>query len=75
MLTSGTVLVVWENADSERSFITPEVITMMGCALHPVELRKRLTAWESAGTGEVAYQPAGPDIERELDAYMTAARV
>jgi 5,10-methylenetetrahydromethanopterin reductase len=60
--------------ERDAPFITPEVITVMGCAFSPAQLGERLAAWESAGISEVAYQPAGPDIERELDAYMTAAR-
>jgi hypothetical protein len=29
---------------------------------------------EAAGATEVAYQPASPDIARELEAFITAAR-
>jgi 5,10-methylenetetrahydromethanopterin reductase len=29
---------------------------------------------EEAGATEVAYQPAGPDIARELEAFINAAR-
>ena len=38
------------------------------------ELRDRLAQQEAAGITEIVYQPAGPDIERELTAYMEAAR-
>lgn len=60
--------------ERDAPFITPEVMTMMGCVFNAGQLRERLAAWEAAGITEVAYQPAGPDIERELDAYMNAAR-
>ncbi|MDQ1396701.1 MAG: 5,10-methylenetetrahydromethanopterin reductase [Acidimicrobiaceae bacterium] len=38
------------------------------------ELRDRLDQLETAGVTEIAYQPAGPDIPRELDAFMAMAR-
>lgn len=60
--------------ERDAPFITPEVMTMMGSVFSHSELRERLAAWDAAGITEVAYQPAGPDIARELDAYMTAAR-
>ena len=37
-------------------------------------LRERLDAVAEAGTTEVLYAPMGPDIPRELDAFMTMAR-
>jgi 5,10-methylenetetrahydromethanopterin reductase len=36
------------------------------------ELRDRLAGLEAAGTTELAYQPAGPDIPGELERMMTA---
>ena len=36
-------------------------------------LRARLDATAKAGTSEVLFQPAGPDIERELRAFMDMA--
>lgn len=38
-------------------------------------LRARLDASAAAGTTEVLYQPCGPDIERELRAFMDMASV
>jgi 5,10-methylenetetrahydromethanopterin reductase len=37
------------------------------------EVRARLDQFEEAGVTEVAYQPAGPDIGRELAAFASAA--
>ena len=37
-------------------------------------LRERLAQAQDAGATAVAYQPAGPDIARELDAFMTMTR-
>ena len=34
--------------------------------------RERLAAMTEAGATEVAYQPAGPDIPRELEAFADA---
>ena len=57
----------------DRPFITPEVMAMFGVAWSPAQLRERLAQREEAGVTEVAYQPAGPDIERELTAFIEAA--
>ena len=37
------------------------------------EVAERLAGLAAAGVTEVAYQPAGPDIERELRAFAEAA--
>src|SRR5664279_3379448 len=37
-------------------------------------LRARLDATAAAGTTEILYAPIGPDIPRELEAFMTMAR-
>ncbi|MET0323990.1 MAG: hypothetical protein ABW219_02120 [Ilumatobacteraceae bacterium] len=34
--------------------------------------RPRVAAAADAGVTEIAFQPAGPDIPRELDAFMAA---
>jgi 5,10-methylenetetrahydromethanopterin reductase len=39
----------------------------------PAEIRARLDALPAAGITEVAYQPMGPDIGRELSAFARAA--
>jgi 5,10-methylenetetrahydromethanopterin reductase len=35
--------------------------------------RERLALLEAQGATEIAYQPAGPDIARELEAFASAA--
>jgi len=41
----------------------------------PAEVRARLDALPAAGIAEVAYQPMGPDIPRELIAFARAAGI
>jgi 5,10-methylenetetrahydromethanopterin reductase len=60
--------------ERDTPFITPQVMAMLGVAWTPDELRERLAAMEESGFTEVVYQPAGPDIRRELASYMEAAR-
>jgi 5,10-methylenetetrahydromethanopterin reductase len=60
--------------DRDRPLVTPEVLTAMGSAFRPDELRQRLDAMAAAGMTEIAYQPAGPDIPRELEAFATAVQ-
>ena len=38
------------------------------------EIHERLVALGESGATEILYQPMGPDLERELDAFMDAAR-
>jgi len=58
----------------DKPFITPEVMTMLGVAWTPEELRSKLAAMAATGFTEVVYQPAGSDIERELATYIEAAK-
>jgi 5,10-methylenetetrahydromethanopterin reductase len=58
----------------DRAFVTPEVLQAVGAAFRPAELRERLAAMADAGMTEIAYQPAGPDIPRELEAFAAAVR-
>jgi 5,10-methylenetetrahydromethanopterin reductase len=37
------------------------------------EIRERVVALEEQGATELVYQPAGPDLRRELEAFMDAA--
>jgi 5,10-methylenetetrahydromethanopterin reductase len=39
----------------------------------PDEIRDRLSTLEEQGATEIVYQPAGPDIRRELERFMEAA--
>jgi alkanesulfonate monooxygenase SsuD/methylene tetrahydromethanopterin reductase-like flavin-dependent oxidoreductase (luciferase family) len=38
------------------------------------EVRERLANLAEQGATEIVYQPAGPDIRRELETFMEAAR-
>lgn len=60
--------------DRDRAFVTPEILRATGAVFRPAEIRERLAAMADAGMTEVAYQPAGPDIPRELEAFVAAAR-
>ena len=60
--------------ERDAPFITPAVMSRFDVAWTPARLRENLSAMGDAGITEVVYQPAGPDIERELTAYMEAAR-
>ncbi len=58
--------------DRDRAFVTPEVLQSMGAIFRPAEIRERLAAMAEEGMTEIAYQPAGPDIPRELEAFAAA---
>jgi 5,10-methylenetetrahydromethanopterin reductase len=60
--------------ERDRPFITPELLQNFGLALPPEGWREKLAALEGAGATEIAYQPAGPDIPRELEEFAEAAR-
>jgi 5,10-methylenetetrahydromethanopterin reductase len=63
-----------EVSDRDRPFITGELLAAGGAALSAQGWRERLAGAEAAGATEVAYQPAGPDIPRELEAFAAAVR-
>ncbi|HEY5870999.1 MAG TPA: hypothetical protein VI542_36425 [Candidatus Tectomicrobia bacterium] len=58
----------------DRPYVTGALLTQLGLALSAAGWRERLAQMEEAGATEVAYQPAGPDIARELEAFITAVR-
>ncbi len=60
--------------DRDRPFITPETLVATGAVFRPDEIRERLAAMADNGMTEIAYQPAGPDIPRELEAFAAAVR-
>ena len=60
--------------DRDRAFVTPEILQSMGATFRPAEIRERLGAMAASGMTEIAYQPAGPDIPRELEAFAAAVR-
>jgi 5,10-methylenetetrahydromethanopterin reductase len=58
----------------DRPYVTGALLTQLGLVLSAAGWRERLAQMEAAGATEVAYQPAGPDIARELEAFITAVR-
>jgi 5,10-methylenetetrahydromethanopterin reductase len=57
----------------ERAVLTPDLARALTFTGTAAELRERLTALEKAGAAEILYQPAGPDIDRELVAFARMA--
>jgi 5,10-methylenetetrahydromethanopterin reductase len=55
----------------DRPFIGAELLA--GAAFSRDQLRERLDAFAAGGATEVAYQPAGPDIPRELEVFASVA--
>ena len=62
-----------EVTERDRPFITGELLAAGG-ALPAKGWRERLAGAEAAGATEIAYQPAGPDIPRELEAFAKAVQ-
>jgi 5,10-methylenetetrahydromethanopterin reductase len=60
--------------EHDRPYVTGALLTQLGLALSAAGWRERLAQMEATGATEVAYQPAGPDIARELEAFITAVR-
>jgi 5,10-methylenetetrahydromethanopterin reductase len=60
--------------DRDRPFVTGAVLAAAGLALDRAGWRDRLAELEAAGATAVAYQPAGPDVPRELEAFAEACR-
>ena len=58
-------------SERDRPFLGPELLD--GATFTPDALRAQLDGLAAAGVTEIVYQPAGPDIERELRTYMAAA--
>jgi 5,10-methylenetetrahydromethanopterin reductase len=58
----------------DRRFVTGEMLVKQGLALSAAGWRERVSQLESQGATEIAYQPAGPDIAHELEAFATAVR-
>jgi 5,10-methylenetetrahydromethanopterin reductase len=63
---------LWAVNECGQSFVTGETMTASGAAMSIQALSERLAQLEEAGATEVAYQPAGPDIPRELEAFAKA---
>src|SRR6185295_1923246 len=60
--------------ERDRPFVTGRLLAEQGLALTRAGWRERLELLTSLGATEIAYQPAGPDIARELEAFASVAR-
>jgi 5,10-methylenetetrahydromethanopterin reductase len=67
-LHDGHLIMVNER---DRPFVNGELLIVAGAALSPAGWRDKLAQLEEAGATEIAYQPAGPDIARELEAFVS----
>src|SRR5262249_26598836 len=52
----------------DRPYVTGALLTQLGLAQSAAGWRERVAQLEAAGETEICYQPAGPDIARELEA-------
>lgn len=59
--------------ERDRPFVTGELLARFGLALDAAGWREKLAKAAEQGATAVAYQPAGPDIPRELEAFMAMA--
>jgi 5,10-methylenetetrahydromethanopterin reductase len=57
----------------DDGLVTGDVVAALGISAEPGAWRQRLAASEAAGVTEVVFQPAGPDIARELEVFMAMA--
>lgn len=60
--------------ERDRPFVSGALLAANGFALTRDEWRARVATLTAMGATEVAYQPAGPDIARELEAFAAAVR-
>jgi 5,10-methylenetetrahydromethanopterin reductase len=60
--------------DIDRPFVTGDLLATTGAALTATAWRQRIADLERAGATEIAYQPAGPDIPRELESFARMMR-
>jgi 5,10-methylenetetrahydromethanopterin reductase len=57
----------------DRTVLTGDAVVALGLAGDAAAQRERLARLEARGVTEVAYQPAGPDIDHELRAFAQVA--
>jgi len=60
--------------ERDRPFVTGELLAGFGLALDRAAWRDKLQPLEAPGVTEIAYQPAGPDVPRELEAFAAMMR-
>jgi 5,10-methylenetetrahydromethanopterin reductase len=66
-----------ETSDRDRAALaagTSSLIPAFTLTGTAEEVRQRVEAFAAIGVTEIAYQPAGPDITRELEAFAAAVR-
>jgi 5,10-methylenetetrahydromethanopterin reductase len=59
--------------ERDRPYITGELIRAFTYTGSPAEVSEKIATAGAAGVSEIAFQPAGPDITRELTAFASAA--
>lgn len=60
--------------DRDRPYITGDLLARNNMSMGRDAWRERLAALEAKGATEIAFQPAGPDIPRELEAFAKMMR-
>jgi 5,10-methylenetetrahydromethanopterin reductase len=60
--------------DRDRPFVNGKRLVEQGLALDRAAWRERIAMLEASGATEIAYQPAGPDIRRELERFASVVR-
>jgi 5,10-methylenetetrahydromethanopterin reductase len=65
---------IWAVTERDRPLVSGEGLTSFTWTGEADVLRARLDATAEAGTTEIVYAPIGPDISRELEAFMKMAR-
>jgi 5,10-methylenetetrahydromethanopterin reductase len=60
--------------ERDRPFVTGDLLVQRGLALTRAGWRERVAMLEARGATEIAYQPAGPEIRRELEAFASVVR-
>jgi 5,10-methylenetetrahydromethanopterin reductase len=59
--------------EHDRPFVTGALLAAAGFAMEAPAWRDKLAAAAEQGVTSIAYQPAGPDVPRELEAFMAMA--
>ena len=60
--------------DRDRPFVTGDVLTACGAAMSAKQWREKIDGLAAGGVTEIAYQPGGSDIPRELERFAEAFR-
>jgi 5,10-methylenetetrahydromethanopterin reductase len=63
-----------EVTERDRPYLSPELIAGFTVTGSGAEVRERVAAMLADGVNEVAFQPAGPDIGRELESFRDAVK-